>query len=199
MAFLTIHRGRGANRSVAGKALVDDDLLPLLQQHNWYYDGEYPATYLRQPGRRPRRITLHHFVWSHHHGPNSIPSEKFLDHVNQDVNDNRLENLRLVDASTKQANAPRHSCNSTGYKGVSCKKSSRYEASVSYRGHQHYLGRYARTAEAAYAVNYCYAKLYRDVPTPNQIAPDQLPEQQQREIEANVDRLMDPNRGAFQR
>jgi|LSQX01.2.fsa_nt_gb hypothetical protein len=199
MAFLTIHRGRGANRSVAGKALVDDDLLPVLQQHNWHYRGKYPATYLRQPGRPAEEIPLHHFVWYRHHGPDSIPPEKFLDHVNQDVDDSRLENLRLVDASTKQANAPRQSNNSTGYKGVSCTKSGRYAASVSYRGRHHYLGRYARTAEAAHAVNYCYAKLYRDVPTPNQIAPDQLTEQQQRETEANVDRLMDPNRSAFQR
>jgi hypothetical protein len=41
------------------------------------------------------RPLLHRLIWVWHNG--TIPDGKWVDHINQDKKDNRIENLRLVD------------------------------------------------------------------------------------------------------
>jgi len=47
-------------------------------------------------------MLLHRLVWQAFHGP--VPSNKFVDHINGDTRDNRIENLRLVTPSQSSAN-----------------------------------------------------------------------------------------------
>jgi hypothetical protein len=176
MAFLPIHKGRGTAKAVVGKALVDDDLLPQLQSLELRYEGRYPYARITTRAGVKEKKHLHYIVW-----------------VNNDLNDNRLENLAVVDGSTKNANAPRRSDSSTGYKGVQ-KQGAKYRPKIGYAGEQLYLGSYDRASDAAYAVNCAYQILRPDVPPPNQIPPRELTTSRMQEIEENVTRLLHPRR-----
>lgn len=58
----------------------------------------------------------HRVAWVMHYGKN--PST-FLDHVNQDKTDNRIENLREASSSQNKCNITRRSDNKSGYRGIS--------------------------------------------------------------------------------
>lgn len=189
MAFLQIFKGRGSAKTVVGQALVDDELLPQLQHLSLWYNGGYPAATVGPSGGTRKVKRLHYIVWELKNPRRPVPAGRFLDHVNQDLNDNRIENLAIVDRSTQVANAPRHRDNSTGYKGVH-KSGKKFEGCIGHAKEKLYLGRYDRACEAAHAVNHAFADRYKDVPTPNRIPPDDLTDQQRQQIEANVMRLL---------
>ncbi|MCX7411259.1 MAG: HNH endonuclease [Planctomycetales bacterium] len=191
MAFLPIYKGSGGAKTVVGKALVDDSLLPRLQHLELRYRGKYP--YARVTGRGGVKTkNLHYIVWELSGSP-KVKAGRFLDHVNNDLNDNRLDNLAVVHASTKNANAPRRSDSSTGYKCVR-RKGAKFQSVVSYACEQLHIGSYDRASEAAYAVNHAYHILRPEVPTPNQIPPQELTAAQTTQIEENVMRLLHPRR-----
>jgi len=71
-----------------------------------YRHGSLDYTYLR----------LHRVLWALTHG--SWP-EGQIDHIDGDIQNNRMENLRLVTGSENQRNQKRRRNNSSGYVGVS--------------------------------------------------------------------------------
>jgi hypothetical protein len=48
-----------------------------------------------------------------------LPDNMFIDHINGNKSDNRLDNLRLTDRSGNELNKPLTSRNTTGYKNIS--------------------------------------------------------------------------------
>jgi len=77
---------------------------------------------------------------------------KFLDHINRDKSDNRVENLREATNRQNQRNSALSKRNSTGYKGVILSpfnKSNPYKAQIVIDGKQRSLGYYP-TAELAH-------------------------------------------------
>jgi hypothetical protein len=76
------------------------------------FGGTWCAKYDR-PGSLPyvkgrlgkSQIRLHQWLWQHKHG--NIPQGKEIDHRNQIRNDNRSENLRLLDRQGQNANRRR--------------------------------------------------------------------------------------------
>lgn len=90
----------------------------------------------------------HQFAWLYAYG--EWP-ESHIDHVNGDITDNRLVNLRLATVSQNQANKKRPSHNTSGYKGV-WKKRQRWCAEIKKDGVKMYLGTFddPLTAHAAY-------------------------------------------------
>lgn len=64
---------------------------------------------------------VHVQVWEAHHGP--VPNGMHIDHINGDIHDNRIENLRLATVAQNLRNAKRSSANKTGLKGLSWDKS----------------------------------------------------------------------------
>ena len=72
--------------------------------------------YLRLCYKR-RLYMLHRVIWEMHNGP--IPAGMFIDHINGDRSDNRIENLRVVTRSINGRNRRMHSNNVSGVNGVS--------------------------------------------------------------------------------
>ena len=78
--------------------------------------------------------------------PNPL-NKPFVDHINGDKLDNRLENLRYATHSENTAN--RKKCNSeTGYKGVSMTHNGKYKSSICHQGKSYYLGVFDTPKEA---------------------------------------------------
>jgi len=60
---------------------------------------------------------LHRLIWIYHNGP--IPEGMQIDHINHDRQDNRIENLRLVENSQENLrNMSMINSNSSGHMGV---------------------------------------------------------------------------------
>jgi len=189
MAQLPIYGYQGGKtKKVVGQAVVDDDL-PTLQQHSWYMWGPYAATSIQGTKKH-----LYYFVWEHHHGPDSVPDGLYLDHLNQDKLDNRIANVVLVDDRVKQANAPKHRDNTSGYKDVFRQKSGKFTAVVKRDYRPNYFGNYSTAEEAAYAVNLGYQLLHPEVPAPNPTVESLLTSHQKMTVDTNVQRLSRPDR-----
>jgi len=62
----------------------------------------------------------HRVIWIYFNG--LIPKNLFIDHINQNKNDNRIENLRLCTRSENQYNRGAYKNNTSGIKGVSYNK-----------------------------------------------------------------------------
>lgn len=59
---------------------------------------------------------VHRVVWESAYGP--IPDGMWIDHINGDPTDNRLENLRLATVSQNNMNMRRRKDNKAGVKGL---------------------------------------------------------------------------------
>lgn len=75
-----------------------------------------------------------------------------LDHWNRIKTDNRIGNLRPCDRTLNNANQSKRCDNSSGYRGVSAKKS-KWVAQITVRGTWTYLGLHATADDAARAYN----------------------------------------------
>lgn len=87
---------------------------------------------------------VHRLVWIYHKG--ALP--EFIDHINRDKLDNRIENLR---AATKQENCSNRSIqknNSVGHTGIRALPDSKYGVRINYKGETHWFGTHS-TLESA--------------------------------------------------
>lgn len=84
------------------------------------------------------------------------PGEYHIDHINSDPSDNSFANLRLATAAENACNRGAPSTNTSGYKGVTWKKSkNKWNAQIMVNRKKKNLG-YFNTPEEAYAA-YCKA------------------------------------------
>lgn len=101
---------------------------------------------VRIDGREHR---AHRLIWEMFNGP--IPEGMLIDHVDGDVYNNRIENLRLATRTQNNANSRAKDINFTGYKGIT-KVGSRYRARITHNGKTLSLGVFdtAEEAKSAY-------------------------------------------------
>ena len=92
-----------------------------------------------------KRIKGHWVVWALHHG--EFP--KFIDHINGDSQDNRIENLREANEIKNGQNRQISKNNTTGVKNVSfMSKLNRYKVTIFVDGVQKIIGTYKSIEEA---------------------------------------------------
>jgi hypothetical protein len=105
--------------------------------------------YLRVRVSQTTHVPVHRFIWESVHGP--IPDGVFIDHINGDISDNRIENLRMCTNSQNQMN--QHAIKgSVPFKGVCLHKQvGRYQAQIKVAGRTIYLGLFDTPEEAAKA------------------------------------------------
>lgn len=89
------------------------------------------------------------FLW--HHG--YIP--QFIDHIDQNKINNKIENLRAATKSQNMQNCGKQKNNTSGYKGVHQNKADgKFEASIHINGKKIHLGRFTTALEAFYTYKY---------------------------------------------
>ena len=90
----------------------------------------------------------HRLAWTTFYG---TPPKKFIDHIDRDRNNNRIENLRDATHIENMANIAAQKNNRCGLKGAHFHKGSgKYRGSISRNGKKYNLGSFA-TAEEAHA------------------------------------------------
>jgi hypothetical protein len=92
----------------------------------------------------------HRIVWIMAHG--YIDDGAFIDHINMNPTDNRIENLRLSNNSTNQWNRMAPKNNTSGFKGVTySNKLGKWKVAVRANGNYIHGGYHATKSEAALA------------------------------------------------
>jgi hypothetical protein len=131
------------------EVVVDDEFKDLVNGMFVYLQGKsrYPASVIEGKG-----VLLHRLLWTLKYG--SCP--KMLDHVNGNIYDCRLENLRPASRSLNMQNRRRRSSTKLGLPmgvGIAREAKSRpYFAHIMVRGKRKHLGCFA-TPEEAHAVH----------------------------------------------
>lgn len=106
-----------------------------------------------QVGFLGRVYQAHRLIWVMYY--NEDPP-RYIDHINMNKSDNRIENLRAATNAENMQNSKARRSNKTGFKGVFLiKTSGRYMANICANKKQIYLGTFS-TAEEAHAA-YCFA------------------------------------------
>lgn len=101
-------------------------------------------------------LMAYRIIWEMHNGP--IPEGMFVDHINRNPLDDRIENLRLANHSQNTANSAVSRRNTSGYKGVSRdKKINKWIVVVNDGGKSKRLGAYECIHDASEAYDE-YAK-----------------------------------------
>ena len=96
-----------------------------------------------------RYMTLHRLIYIWHHGD----QPDFIDHIDRDRENNRIENLRPATPSLNNMNKVCARGRSK-YRGVSwCERAQNWKARIQYEGKSHSLGRYKTEIDAATAYN----------------------------------------------
>ena len=94
-------------------------------------------------------MRLHDFVMAMNHIEK--PSGCFVDHINQDRLDNRLQNLRFATPAENSANVGRKANNKSGYTGVCKTRYGTFRAYITVKKQRVDLGQY-KTLDEAVAV-----------------------------------------------
>lgn len=98
---------------------------------------------------KDRKYPVHRLIWVMH---GNKPVE-FIDHINRDRSDNRIENLRAATNAENTRNAGIRKDNTSGIKGVSWRRQNKkWSGKVAFQGKQYHAGYFETKEECAEAV-----------------------------------------------
>lgn len=87
-----------------------------------------------------KMIKNHRFIYEKIYNVKLQPNQ-MLDHINQIKDDNRVDNLRIVNRSQNEQNKPKQKNRSSIYKGISWEKNSKkWTAKIQFKGKLKHLG-----------------------------------------------------------
>lgn len=96
-------------------------------------NGYYRTKFLGKP------VSVHHLIWIMHNG--IIPNGMFVDHIDRDITNNKISNLRLVTPSGNSQNTKNSTRNTSGTKGVCWHKSTKkWKAYITLEGVYKHIG-----------------------------------------------------------
>ena len=104
-----------------------------------------------------KQLYAHRIIWEMHHG--KIPNNIYIDHINGDPWDNRLDNLRLASPAENVRNSKRSVNNTSGFKGVQS-SGNKWKASIVVNGKYICIGTFLNKHDAAMAYNEAAKKLF---------------------------------------
>jgi len=105
------------------------------------------------------KYLLHRLIWTMFKG--TIPDGMWVDHIDQDKWNNRIENLRLCDPSQSVCNRGKQKSRRLGFpRGVGRIKTGGYTATIAVRGKRIYLGFFKTPEEAGKAYEEAAAKYH---------------------------------------
>lgn len=114
-------------------------------RHDGYWViNSYGTVYLR-----------HRIIWQMFNGP--VPNGKFVDHINGDRSNDRLENLRLASMAESARNVGKHKDNKSGFKGVSPERN-KWRATIWLNNRQMVVGHSHCPADCATMYNFAAAE-----------------------------------------
>lgn len=118
-----------------------------------HMNGGYRTVYVAGKLRLAHRV-----IWAMAHGRDP---DGFLDHINGDTLDNRIENLREVSHSQNMLNKKIYKNSNSGASGIHLRSDNgMWRAYISLDGKRRYLGQYATKEEAQAALNPVREKLH---------------------------------------
>jgi hypothetical protein len=104
------------------------------------------------------KYLAHRLAWFYVKG---VWPTEYLDHINGDRSDNRIENLREVNASENSKNRSIHKNNQSGFKGVSFSKShNKWVARIVHNYRQNVLGYFDSIEDAVAAYERASAEMH---------------------------------------
>ena len=134
------------------KALVDDEDYEVVNSYSWHVLRNGYA--IARVKGTTKKILMHRLIMN-------APSDKKIDHINQDKLDNRKENLRFATVAENARNSKFRGRNTSGYKGVSFKVSkNRWLATIVVNGKHKQVGSFMGKKDAAIAYNIAAVKYF---------------------------------------
>jgi hypothetical protein len=99
-----------------------------------------------------KKYLTHRIVWLMHHGEFPSGEKKFIDHIDGDGLNNKIENLRVVSYSENSKNVRKYKNNTSGFNGVSFDKySQKYKVYIHIDGKKKVIGFYDTAEEGGLA------------------------------------------------
>jgi len=158
---------------VGKEIIISSCALSYVNDYSWCINScGYPET----------NIPLHRYIWNIYIG--SIPNGYVIDHINNDVHDNRFRNLRLATTSQNNRNSVGKP-NKTGYKGV-YKSGSGWASRITYEGQAVNLGTCSSSVEAAFAYDMANILLFREYGQHNNVGDEEIDEDNRNDIMLKV-------------
>lgn len=104
-------------------------------------------------------LKMHRIIMEHH---NHDIANRVVDHINRNCLDNRKSNLRIASVAQNRVNSRMNSNNTSGYRGVTKRSPTRWEARIKYNQTLIHLGTFKTGEVAAKAYDAKAKELFGD-------------------------------------
>lgn len=113
----------------------------------------------RKMSIKSKSVYVHQAIFILHHG--KLP--KYIDHIDGNSLNNKIENLRTASQSQNMANSRKKNTNTSGYKGVTFRKDTKkWQSAIMVNGKHISLGSYEDKEDAAIAYEAGALKYYQE-------------------------------------